>query len=82
MAPPNEIDPPTIEAAGTRLTGVAPEAEHAIPDIYKPDLDGMNSDEAVIDGRVKAVEVLQVLRSRAEHQGKLDLAAYEQYKDI
>lgn len=80
--PPNEIDPPTIQAAGDRLVAVAPEAEYAIPDVFAPDLDAMRNDEAVVDARVKAVEVLLVIRDRADHQGKLDLAAYDAYKDI
>lgn len=80
--PPNEIDPPTVQAAGDRLVAVAPEADYAAPDVYGPDLDAMHDEESVTDARVKAVEVLQVLQSRADHQGRLDLAAYDEYKDI
>ena len=80
--PPNEIDPPTVQAAGDRLVAVAPEAGYAAPDVYGPDLDAMRNDESIIDARVRAVEVLQVLESRADHQGRLDLAAYDEYKDI
>lgn len=82
MAPPNEIDPTTVQEAGDRLVAVAPEADGAMPGVYGPDLDAMYDDEGVIDARVAAIELLQVLRDRAEHQGKLDLAAYDAYKDI
>lgn len=82
MSPPNEIDAPTIKDAGDRLVAVAPEAENASPGVWGPDLDAMGNDESVIDARVKGVEVLQVLRDRADHQGKLDLAAYDAFKDI
>lgn len=80
--PPNEIDPPTLEAAGDRLVAVAPDADYAQPDVYRPDLSAMRNDESVTEARVKAVQVLQVLHSRADHQGRLDLAAYDEYKDI
>lgn len=82
IVPPNEIDPPTVQAAGDRLVAVAPEADHAAPDVYGPDLEAMRNDESVIDARVKAIEVLQVLHDRADHQGRLDLAAYDAFKDI
>ncbi len=82
IVPPNEIDPPTVQAAGDRLVAVAPDADYALPDVYGPDLDGMRGEESVTDARVKAVEVLHVLRDRADHQGRLDLAAYNEYKDI
>lgn len=82
VVPPNEIDPPTVQEAGDRLVAVAPEADYAAPDVYGPDLDAMRDDEAVIEARVRALEVLHVLRDRADHQGRLDLAAYHEYKDI
>lgn len=76
------IDPASLDAAGTLLLAVAPEPETATSSIWTPDLEAMGPRAGITEARDAAVQVLFLLRDRAEHQGRLDLALRAAIDDL
>jgi len=70
----SSIDPASLDAAGNVLLAVAPEPETATRSIWTPDLDAMGPRAGITEARDAAVQVLFLLRDRADHQGRFDLA--------